>query len=276
MSKDREPRYFDFIHQHEERLNQIYSRWEAQIAEQNAINQSRSRLERRVAPTSRRDSAPKGCCVAAEANASRGNPQNWAVSLFGKIGKKKTAVAGMAIAFGTVLLATSECGKVKVNKTAIDGNSQKIALMSQELGYAAAARTKRGCIGNGDIYQLTSGSSSYHSSDYEHRSLFGHSNSIFLTKRSSDIHQPDVHLRIVPYHSLSISSTEQTDSIVQTNTRAIDLNLDSDNLLDRESANNYRATQEEAIAIHEEFRQCFADNGGLDSVQPLPHSVYAD
>ena len=61
MSKDREPRYFDFIHRHEEKLNLIYSRWEAQIAKQNAANKSGSLLD---------------------AVAHGGNPQDRAASLF--------------------------------------------------------------------------------------------------------------------------------------------------------------------------------------------------
>ena len=240
MSKDRKPRYFDFIHQHEERLNLIYSRWEAQIANQNAANKSKS--------------------------------------LLGKIGYKKATLMGMAIAFGSVLLA-SQCGKVDANKTAIASNSQKIARMSLELGYAAADPRQRSCVGNDDIYQLTLGNRGYHHHSLfsEYGSFMGRSNTISLTRRSSDIGQPDVRLRINPNHSLSFGSTEHDSNIEQTSMRVIDLNPDADGLpIDRESAKNYRAIQEEAIALHEELFQCYADNGALNNRQPLPRSIYAD
>ena len=234
---DRQPRYFDFIHQHEERLNLIYSRWEAQIAKQNAANQSGS--------------------------------------LFSKIGRNKTALAGMAIAFGSVLLA-SQCGKVSADKTAIADNSQKIARMSLELGYAAEDPRQRSCVDNDDIYQLTLGSRRYHTPIYEHGSFTSRSNTIYLTKRSSDVGEPHVRLKINPNHSLSLGSSEHAENMMQSSTRVIDLNLNADNSLDKDSVNDYRAIQEEAIALHEELYQCFADNDDLGRVPSLPQPFYAD
>ena len=270
VSKDREPRYFDFIHQHEERLNLIYSRWEAQIANQNAANKPRSRLDTVAARADARQSSDDDL-----SEALRGNPQDRAASLFSKIGRKKATLAGMAIAFGSVLLA-SQCGKVNADKAAIANNSQKIARMSLELGRAAADPRQTSCVGNDDIYRLTFGHRSYHPLGYGHGSFIGRSNTISLTKHSSDMGQPDIRLRIDPNRRLSFGSTEHTNNMVETNTRVIDLNLDADNLLDRESANNYRATQEEALALQEELYQCYYDNGVLDDVQPSSQSIYAD
>lgn len=242
MNKDREPRYFDFIHQHEERLNQIYSRWEAQIDKQNAANKPRS--------------------------------------LLGKIGKKKVTLAGMAIAFGSVLLA-SQCGKVNANKTAIASNSQKINQMSHELGHAAANYRLRSCIGNDDIYQLNSRYRNYHASNYGYGSFIGQLNTIYLTKRSKENElgeELNVRLRVDPNGRLSLGSTEndRDNNMVQTSTRDIDLNLNADDLLDRESINDYREIQEEAIALQEELFQCYVDNGALSKTRPLPHNFYAD
>ena len=240
MSKDRKPRYFDFIHQHEERLNSIYSRWEDQIEQQNAANGSQT--------------------------------------LVGRIkSHKKTVIAGMAIAFGSVLLA-GQCEKqANSSKAIIASNSQKLEQMNWKLQDVAASRNHMACVLNNDIYQLTSGSLNHHTLTKQPRSFINQANTISVIRHSIDVRQPDAYLRLNPDRNLLFGSIEQTQDTVQTTAQVIDLDEDIANMPnDRQTVDNYRQVQEKAIALHEELSQCLVENNVLNTGEPFSPFLYAD
>jgi len=240
VSKDRETRYFDFIHQHEERLNLIYRRWEDQIAKQTAANKSKT--------------------------------------LVGRIkSHKKTALAGIAIAFGSALLACQYGKQVNASKTLITSNSQKLDRMTLELEHATAYQSHMACIRDGDIYQLTSNSLNHRALANEPRSFISQSDTISIIRHSIDTQQPDAYLRLNRDRSLLFGSIEQTNDSLETKTQVIDLDRDPTYLPNNQEAiNNYSAVQENAIALHEELSQCFGNNGSLGTMPPFHRFPYAD
>lgn|GEM_PF-6002236 len=239
MSKDREPCYFDFIHLHEERLNLIYRRWEAQIAKEEAANKSKT--------------------------------------LVGRIkSRQKIALGGVAIALGSAFL-TCQYSQVNARKTLIASNSQKLELMTWELKDATANSYSRSCVSeDGDIYQLTSGSLNYHALANEPSSFIDRSDTISLVRRSFDTRQPDAYLRLNPHLNLLFGSIEQTGNSSQTTTKVIDLVRPAYLSNNPKAITNQIAVQEDAIALHEELSQCFGGFDRLDNILPFPQVPYAD
>ena len=220
MSKDRETRYFDFIHFHEERLNLIYRRWEDQIAKQTAANKSRTLVSKLKT-------------------------------------HKKAAAAGMAIAFGSILawqFGTSKIAAWQNNRqlnnsrTIIASNSQKLNRISLELENAAY-QGQLTCIQNGDIYELTSGELNHVALSNEPLAFADLPHTISLVRHSIDTRRPDAYLRLNPGDDLSFGSIVETDSTMQSKTDAIDLNLDPAALSDEESIDNYVGVQENATNL---------------------------
>ena len=241
MSQDREPRYFDFIHQHEERLNLIYSRWEAQIAQQSSANQS---------PT-----------------------------LVGKIkSHRKTVLAGMAIAFGSAIFACHYGQQqLKNRETLIASNTQSLKLMNWELRDAATDLNKRSCIAkNDDIYQLTT--------NLNHRALLNQprafitqADTISVVRHSSSTQQPDIYFSLNPDRSLLFGSIEQTEDNLLTAAKTISLDRDiADFAGDKQAIDNHLEVQNQAIALHEELAQCYADSNLLEPGQTLSPMLFAD
>ena len=241
MSQDREPRYFDFIYQHEERLNLIYRRWEAQIEKQSAANRSQT--------------------------------------LVAKIkSHKKTAIAGMAIAFGSVLLACQYGKQINARKTLIASNAQQLNQMTGDLQHRAAFHRHLPCHQDGNVYQLTSGSLNHHVFTKEPRSFISQPQTISVSRfNSTDVRQPIVYFRLNADRNLMFSSTEQTGDRLQTTARVIDLDRDLTDLPVRQEAiDDYVRVQEQAIALNKEFSQCLSNIDNLGVRPPFPQPFYAD
>ncbi|MEL6927954.1 MAG: hypothetical protein AAFO95_04895 [Cyanobacteria bacterium J06600_6] len=244
MSQDREPRYFDFIHQHEERLNLIYSRWEAQIAKQNAANNQKTLVEKIKS-------------------------------------QKKAFVAVGAIAFGSAsLLACKYSQNINSLRTLVASNSQKLERIKWESKGAAAVGSKRSCIAsNDDIYQLNSGSlnrQNIHPLLSQPRTLIAQLNTVSVTRHSSEIKQPDAYFRLKPDRTLLFGEVEKTEDILQTTTQEINLDRDPASFAGHREIKNYIQVQEKAIALHEELSQCFVENHLLNTNKTFWQFPYAD
>lgn len=247
MSKDRKTRYFDFIEPYEERLNLIYRRWENQIAKQTAANKSRSLVSKLKS-------------------------------------HKKATFTGIAIAVGTILTCQFGINRIaawqnnrqlNATKTLIASNSQKLDRISLELENAAY-QGQLACIQNGDIYQLTSGELNHLALSNEPRMFMDFPDTISLVRHSIDTQKPDAYLRLNPGNDLLFGSITETDSTLQSQTDAIDLNLNPEALSDRESVESYAEVQENAIALHAELSRCFGSYGTLGTLPPFPQFPYVD
>lgn len=246
MSKNRKTRYFDFIYRHEERLNLIYRRWEEQIARQSAASKSKS--------------------------------------LLNQIARKKTAIAGMAIALCSAAVACQfGAGKVaawqqnrqlNAKRSLIASNSQKLDQIALELTSAAAYNNRLLCIQSGDVYELSLGRFSNHALANEPRTFIPQPNTVSLIRNSVVTRRPDAYIRLNPHHNLLFGSIEETDHDLKTESSLIDLDQDPVDLpLDEEGINNYAEVQTKAIALHEELSSCLGD---ISLLPQIPQFPYAD
>ena len=248
MSKDRETRYFDFIHLHEQRLNLIYRRWEDQIARQTAANHSG--LDRKIES------------------------------------HRKAAIAGIAIAFSSILTwqfgsnrvaAWQNSRQLNTAKSSIATNSQKLDRIALELENAAYQGPLTCIVQNGDIYQLTAGELNHAALSNEPRAFMDYPDTISLIRHNIKTQKPDAYLRLNPGNNLLFGSILETDSTLESNTNTIDLNQDPAVLANQqESVESYIEVQENAIALHSELSQCFGDYGILGTIPSFPQFPYAD
>lgn len=247
MSKEPETRYFDFIDQHEARLNLIYRQWEAQIAKQTAANRSRELFK-------------------------------------DKLSSKKTTLAGMAIALGSVLVAwqygTSKVAswqnhrQLNATKNVIVANSQKLDQIAQELSHSAAYNNRLRCVQSGDVYELSVGQLNHQALANQPRSFIPQFNTVSLVRNSIATQRPDVYIRLNPDRNLLLGSISEQDHQLKAEAYLIDLDRDATDLpLKPEEINKYADVQSEAIALHEELSSCLGDIGLMPQV---PHFPYAD
>lgn len=244
---NREPRYFDFIHQHEKKLNLIYSRWEAQIAKQNEANKSGS--------------------------------------LFSKIGQKKTALAGMAIALGSVLVAW-QYGSDKVaalqnqrqletTRNSIAANSQKLDRVAWKLN-SAAYNNRLLCVQPGYVYELSLGRVYNRALMNQPRAFLNQPNTVSLIRTNVATQKPDAYLHLNPGRNLLYGSIEEDRNGIEAKAYSIDLDRDPESLpLEAEELKRYAEVQSKAIALHEELSSC-SSNLGLMPQPHIPHFPYAD
>ena len=244
MSKDREPRYFDFIHQHEEKLNLIYSRWEAQIAKQNAANKSGS--------------------------------------LFSKISQKKTALAGMAIALGSVLVAW-QYGTDKVaawqNQRQLQATRNLIAANSQELNQiawqlnSAAYNNRLVCVQPGYVYELSLGTVNNRALANQPRAFLSQPNTVSLIRTNVATQRPDAYLRLNPDRNLLYGSIEENHNEIEAKSYLIDLDRELEDMpLEPEEIDRYTEVQSGAIALHEELSSCSGDLGLMPHIPEFPYA----
>ena len=244
LVSNREPRYFDFIHQHEEKLNLIYSRWEAQIAKQNAANQSRS--------------------------------------LFSKTSHKKTALAGMAIALGSVLVAW-QYGTNKVTawqnqrqlqtaQNAIAANSQQLDQIAWRLK-SAAYNNRLICQQPGYVYELSLGRVRNSALANQPRAFISQPNTVSLIRTNLATQRPDAYVRLNPNRNLSYGSIEENHNEIVTKTYSINLGRELENSsLEAEEINRYSEAQSGAIALYEELSSCSGDIGLMPHIPQFPHA----
>ncbi|MEL7420269.1 MAG: hypothetical protein AAFR62_15745 [Cyanobacteria bacterium J06629_2] len=244
MNKETETRYFDFIHQHEAKLNLIYRRWEAQIANQAAANASQELFKQKPLP-------------------------------------KKKALAGIAIALGSILVGW-QCGANKLatwqqsrqlntTRNLIATNSQKIDQIALELSNSAAYNNRLLCEQSGDIYELTLGRHNIRAAMNQPRSFITQANTVSLMRNSLGTQKPDAYLRLNPNRSLLFGSIDEQDNKLETQASAIALDQDAFPL-DREAINNYAEVQSGAISLYEELSSCLGDVGLLPHVPQFPYA----
>ncbi|MEO1673498.1 MAG: hypothetical protein AAFR77_22420, partial [Cyanobacteria bacterium J06631_2] len=221
MNKESETRYFDFIHQHEAKLNLIYRRWEAQIANQAAANASRELFKEKLL--------------------------------------KKKAWAGVAIALGSVLVgwqygsdkfaAWQNQRQLNTTRNLIAANAQKIDQIALELRHSAAYNNRLWCAQSGDIYQLSLGRVNNRALANQPRSFVTQPNTVTLMRNSIITQRPDAYMRLNPNRSLLFGSIEEKSNELKTEAYMIDLDQEAADLpLDSEAINNYAEAQSGALS----------------------------
>ncbi|MEM6614426.1 MAG: hypothetical protein AAF652_19695 [Cyanobacteria bacterium P01_C01_bin.72] len=246
MNKEPETRYFDFIHQHEAKLNLIYRRWEAQIANQAAANASKELFREKLL--------------------------------------KKKAWAGMAITLGSILVgwqygsdklaAWQQHRQLKSTRNLIAANAQKIDQIALELRHSAAYNNRLLCVQSGDMYQLSLGRDNNRALANQPRSFITQSNTVTLMRNSILTQRPDAYLRLNPNRNLLFGLVEETNNELKTEAYVIDLDQEAADLpLDSEAINNYAQAQSGALSLHEELSSCLGNIG----LRPhIPRFPYAD
>ena len=247
MNQEPETRYFDFIHQHEAKLNLIYRRWEAQIANQAAANASRELFREKIL--------------------------------------KRKAWAGIAIALGSVLVgwqygseklaAWQQHRQLNNTRNLIAANAQKIDQFALELSHSAAYNNRLSCVQSGDIYQLALGRVNNLAFANQPRSFVTQPNTVTLMRTSIGTKRPDAYLRLNPHRNLLFGSIEETNSELKTESYVIDLDQEVADLPgDSAAINNYAQAQAGALSLQEELSSCLGNIGLRPHIPRFPY--YAD
>lgn len=224
MSKDRETRHFDFIHQYDARLNLIYRQWEEQIAIQSSDNKVKSLFNR-------------------------------------KLSAKRSIFAGsIAVAIGSVV-ALFQYFSVRMSDRLIHSNAHKINTITEELNSIAVNQYSSYCINDDYIYELVSGRINHLAVSNQPRGFISQPNTLSLIKHSKITQKPDTYLRLNPYYNLLFSSIEETNNTLTTKSSVIGLEHNQDIISDRHQVVD---VQSSAIDLNQEFLTCLKDNQDIN------------